>query len=91
MQAYLALLSLVLLGRQPTVSATHVLSLGMQAAISLGLHRKPASSPPEDIELRNRIWWTLYCHDRSIGAGVGRPLGISDAEITAGVSHQKKP
>jgi hypothetical protein len=57
----------------------------MQTAISLQLHRKPAS-PPADIELRNRIWWTIYNLDRSLAAGTGRPLGIADSDMDADVS-----
>jgi len=57
----------------------------MQTAISLRLHKKPAS-PPADVELRNRIWWTIYDLDRSLAAVLGRPLGIADSEIDADVS-----
>jgi hypothetical protein len=57
----------------------------MQNAISLQLHRKPAS-PPADIEVRIRIWWTIYNLDRSLAAGLGRPLGIADSDIDADVS-----
>jgi hypothetical protein len=57
----------------------------MQTAISLQLYRKPAS-PPADIELRNRIWWTIYNLDRSLAAAIGRPLSIVDSDIDADVS-----
>jgi hypothetical protein len=61
----------------------------MQSAISLQLHRKPAS-PPADIELRNRIWWTIYNLDRGLSAAIGRPLGIADSDIDADVSKSSE-
>lgn len=85
LQAYLALLSSVLLGLHPETTAHNVLALAMQTAISLRLHRKPAS-PPADIEIRNGIWWTIYNLDSSLAAGFGRPLGIADLDIDADVS-----
>jgi len=57
----------------------------MQTAISLGLHNRSAT-PPADIELRNRTWWTICNLDRSLAAALGRPLGIADSEIDADVS-----
>ena len=86
MQAYLALLSSVLLGLHPDLSPSHVLALALQSAISLDLHRK-LTTPPADAELRNRIWWTIYNHERSLAAGSGRPLSIADAEIDADVGR----
>ena len=85
MQAYLALLSSVLLGLHPETTAHNVLALAMQTAISLQLHKK-SSSPPADIELLNRIWWTIYNLDRSLAAAIGRPLDIADSDIDADVS-----
>jgi hypothetical protein len=84
-QAYLALLSSILLGLHPETTVHNVLALAMQTAISLGLHKKTAP-PPADIELRSRIWWSIYNLDRSLAAGLGRPLGIADSDIDADVS-----
>lgn len=60
----------------------------MQTAISLNLYRKSETTASADIEVRNRIWWTIYCHDRSLSAGLGRPLGVPDSVITAEVSDR---
>jgi hypothetical protein len=84
-QAYLALLFSVLLGLHPETTAHNVLALAMQTAISLRLHRK-STTPPADMELRNRIWWTIYNLDRSLAAALARPLGIADSDINADVS-----
>lgn len=82
----MALLPSVLLGLHPDLIASHVLALALQSAISLDLHRK-LTTPPADAEIRNRIWWTIYNHERSLAVGSGRPLSIADGEIDADVGR----
>lgn len=50
----------------------------------IGLHRCPvryASFTTEDIQLRKRLFWTVYCLDRHLCQSLGLPLGVRDDDI----------
>jgi len=56
----------------------------IRMALQLGLHRCPnrfpSFSPPER-ELRQRLFWSLYCIDRLICQSMGLPLSLRDDDI----------
>jgi hypothetical protein len=58
----------------------------MQTALSLELHRAQTATPAANNELRKRIWWTIYNHDRSLATCLGRPLGIAEFDGDVHVS-----
>lgn len=67
------------------VKSAHVYSgLALRLSTCLGLHRKLADGSvlsPAEQEHRVRLWWTVYCFDRSTSLRIGQPLSIDDADI----------
>ena len=58
--------------------------LAVRMAFHLGLHRCPMQSPKmprQEAELRQRMFWSMYCIDRYICIRLGIPLAIRDAEV----------
>lgn len=56
----------------------------IRMALQLGLHRCPNRFPSfshTERELRQRIFWSLYCIDRSICQSMGLPLSLRDDDI----------
>lgn len=85
-----ALLSLALYTMFATTgpSIWHVLGSAMRLATSMGLHKaRPAASLGEE-ELSKRAFWSLYNLDRLIAVTLGRPLGISDDDITVALPRE---
>lgn len=60
------------------VSASYnVLGAAVRTAYSLGLHRDPpASLGITKVELRRRIWWSLYVLDSKLSMELGRPMVV---------------
>ncbi|KAJ6155329.1 hypothetical protein N7470_005895 [Penicillium chermesinum] len=59
--------------------------LAMKMAIQNGMHRKYAGTDcdPRTVELRNRLFWTVYSLERRISIMHGRPTSLSRSEINA--------
>ncbi|KAI0473356.1 fungal-specific transcription factor domain-containing protein [Xylariaceae sp. FL0804] len=57
----------------------------MSAAIEIGLHRHNTDwgFRAEDLEVRNRTWWTVYCLERQVATITGRVLSVRDHAIYA--------
>lgn len=65
-------------------AASRLEGLAIRMAVQLGLHRCPAQIPgmsEKEIELRKRLFWSIYCIDRYICARLGLPLAIRDDDI----------
>ncbi|KAF2004059.1 hypothetical protein P154DRAFT_459757 [Amniculicola lignicola CBS 123094] len=65
-------------------AASRLGGLIIRMALQLGLHRCPNRFPsfsPTDRELRQRIFWSLYCIDRFVCQSMGLPLSLRDDDI----------
>ncbi|KIW90829.1 uncharacterized protein Z519_08612 [Cladophialophora bantiana CBS 173.52] len=66
-------------------------SCAMKLAQAKGLHRQPAAawnlSKPA-IQSRSFLWWTLYGYERMNASRSGRPLSISDEDITCQLPNE---
>lgn len=65
-------------------AASRLEALASRMAFHLGLHRCPRQSAgfvPKEAELRQRLFWSMYCIDRYICIRLGIPLGIRDADV----------
>jgi len=65
-------------------AASRLEGLAARMAFHLGLHRCPmqfSAFPRKDAELRQRLFWSMYCIDRYICIRLGVPLAIRDSEI----------
>ncbi|GJN91630.1 hypothetical protein Rhopal_004653-T1 [Rhodotorula paludigena] len=61
----------------------YLVGISLRVACSLGLHRKvpPMQArrmSPYIIQLRRRIFWSVYTLDRMLAMSLGRPCGIAD-------------
>ncbi|KAJ5822438.1 transcriptional regulator family: Fungal Specific TF [Penicillium robsamsonii] len=59
--------------------------LAMKMAIQNGMHRKyqGGNCNPRTIEVRNRLFWTVYTVEKYISVLHGRPMSIARSEINA--------
>lgn len=67
-------------------AASHLEGLAVRMAFRLGLHRcpmQPPDFPGKEAELRQRLFWSIYCIDRYICVRLGLPLAIRDDDIDA--------
>lgn len=72
-------------------SIWQVVGIAIRSATILGLHREPyrkiKNNPDPEIQrvlqLRSRVFWCAYGIERINGIVLGRPFGISDADIDA--------
>ncbi|KAF2108171.1 fungal-specific transcription factor domain-containing protein [Lophiotrema nucula] len=65
-------------------AASRLGGLIIRMALQQGLHRCPNRFPafsPSDRQLRQRLFWSIYCLDRYICQSMGLPLGIRDDDI----------
>lgn len=90
LSAICALLSLALytLFAAAGPSVWHILGTAIRLATSLGLHKSPPSSSLVEEEMAKRVFWSLYNLDRLIAATLGRPLGISDEDISVDLPRE---
>ncbi|KAJ4266121.1 hypothetical protein NW762_004099 [Fusarium torreyae] len=63
--------------------AYNVFGLAMRMAVNMGMHRAVGTEAlhPQVRELRNRLWWSVYTHERPLTFQLGRPLMLDDDEI----------
>lgn len=61
----------------------YMIGLAMRTCIDLGLHRKSSVTQldPYTVQLRRRLFWTVYYLERAIALSLGRPVSISDRHI----------
>ncbi|KAL5615305.1 uncharacterized protein BROUX77_001142 [Berkeleyomyces rouxiae] len=75
-------LTLIVIGFNETnlkAGAFMWLGAAVRAAQSLGLYADTGSGLGfVEVEMRRRVWWTLYVLDRSMSAEMGRPVLIDD-------------
>ncbi|KAJ5484204.1 hypothetical protein N7539_006000 [Penicillium diatomitis] len=69
-------------------SIWHVLGATLRLAISMGLHKARPYPTPMEEEMAKRAFWSLYNLDRLIASTLGRPLGISDDDISVGLPRE---
>jgi hypothetical protein len=73
-----------LMGTASPLTAWSMLGYVIRRAYDVGAHRRAnrvwTSSAVID-EVRKRVWWALYCLDRSLSAGLGRPLLVQDEDV----------
>ncbi|KAJ5591337.1 transcriptional regulator family: Fungal Specific TF [Penicillium hetheringtonii] len=77
--AQLALTSLLRLN-----AASRVGGVITRTAFHLGLHRCPGRFSvftTEEVEIRRRLFWSIYCLERYLSQALGIPLGIRDDDI----------
>ncbi|EPY52178.1 transcription factor Thi1 [Schizosaccharomyces cryophilus OY26] len=78
---------LIALYLQPTVyqkASYSYFGLAVKTAISLGLHKncEDLTLSQSSRELRNRLWWSVFCIDRFISIAMGRPFSIALENVT---------
>lgn len=64
-------------------AASRVGGVIIRTAYHLGLHRCPVrfSFSPQEIAVRRRLFWSIYCLERYLSQALGTPLGIRDDDI----------
>jgi hypothetical protein len=73
-------------------AAARLEGLSVRMAFQLGLHRCPHrtnSAADKEIELRKRLFWSIYCIDRYICIRLGTPLGIRSDETDVCFPHDE--
>jgi hypothetical protein len=61
----------------------YMIGLAMRTCIDIGLHRKSSELGMDGrtVQLRRRLFWTVYSLERTIAISLGRPFSISDRHI----------
>ncbi|KAJ5628554.1 C6 transcription factor [Penicillium lividum] len=61
----------------------YMIGLAMRTAIDLGLHRKANESnlDPFSVQMRRRLFWSVYFLERGVAMSLGRPFSVSDRHI----------
>ena len=65
-------------------AASRLNGLVVRMAFQLGLHHCPmqfSAIPRKEVELRQRLFWSIYCIDRYICIRLGIPLAIRDMDV----------
>jgi hypothetical protein len=59
------------------------LSHALRIAVSIDMHRQRsgARACSRDVEIRHRLWWSVFCLDRTVSIKVGRPASIATTDI----------
>jgi hypothetical protein len=65
------------------ISLWHVVGLAARVAIGLNLHRRvePSGLSIGSIEMRKRVFYSLFNLDRLVAATLSKPLAIADDDI----------
>ncbi|KAF7928562.1 uncharacterized protein EAE98_005618 [Botrytis deweyae] len=65
-------------------AAWTMLGAVLRMAMTLGMHREGGNKnlDPGEIEVRRRVWWTIYVLEQSSCTILGRPSSIRDREVT---------
>jgi hypothetical protein len=61
----------------------YMIGLAMRTCVDIGLHRKSSEYGIDAriVQLRRRLFWTVYSLERTIAISLGRPFSISDRHI----------
>lgn len=62
----------------------HLVGLAMRMCVELGMHRNMVCKTPADafpVQMRRRIFWSVYFLERAISIALGRPYSISERDI----------
>lgn len=61
----------------------YMIGLAMRTCIDLDLHREPAvgAFDQHEVQLRRRLFWSVYSLDRVTSISLGRPFSITDRQI----------
>lgn len=65
-------------------AASRIGGLIIRMALHLGLHRCPArfeQFSASEVEMRKRIFWSIYSLDRYLSQSLGLPLGLKDDDL----------
>lgn len=65
-------------------SASRLGGLIVRMSYHLGLHRCPARFPfftVEEVSMRRRVFWCIYCSERLLSQSLGLPLDIQDEDF----------
>ncbi|KAF7906396.1 hypothetical protein EAF00_000675 [Botryotinia globosa] len=65
-------------------AAWTMLGAVVRMAMTLGMHREGGNKnlDPSEIEVRRRVWWTIYVLEQNSCTILGRPSSIDDTEVT---------
>jgi hypothetical protein len=62
----------------------------MRICVQLGYHKAPSRPlDPVTEQRRRRLFWCCYVQERFASCGLGRPIAITDSDITVAVSVLK--
>ncbi|OQD70950.1 hypothetical protein PENPOL_c001G04695 [Penicillium polonicum] len=94
----LLLIALYLLRTPSNVSnlgSWHIIGLAIRHAVEMGLHRNFRDSRvrqlnKDDLNLRNRVFWSAYILDRAVSLTLGRPFALAEHEIDVPVHDSQK-
>ncbi|KAE8249389.1 hypothetical protein A4X13_0g5233 [Tilletia indica] len=75
-----ALLALYMAANNCAARAWILCGTALRVAIDIGIHRAimPLDMSVAELEMRRRVWFSVYSMDRLLGIALGRPLGIED-------------
>ncbi|PSN70342.1 hypothetical protein BS50DRAFT_632242 [Corynespora cassiicola Philippines] len=74
-------------------AASRLEGLAVRIAFQLGLHRCPTKMTGisvKEMELRKRLFWSIFCIDRYICIRLGIPLGIQSKDIDVCFPHEER-
>lgn len=82
-----AMLLLVLynLRSSSSLSVWHMIGLAMRTCVDFGLHREVhyRKLKSYEVQLRRRLFWSVYLIERYVAWSLGRPFSIAEEEIDA--------
>jgi hypothetical protein len=61
----------------------HLTGLAIRTVTDIGLHREAStqSLPPFEVQLRRRLFWSVYALETILAGTLGRPISLSDCDI----------
>jgi hypothetical protein len=74
-------------------AASRLEGLAVRIAFQLDLHRCPVQAQPKankEIELRKRLFWSIFCVDRYICIRLGNPLGMRSSDVDVCYPHTER-
>lgn len=81
---------LLTLALHPVGSRWKLARQAMRICVQLGYHKAPSKPLDPVIEQRRRrLFWCCYVQERFAACGLGRPIAITDSDITVTVSMLK--
>lgn len=61
----------------------HLTGLAMRTVTEVGLHREASTKglPPFEVQLRRRLFWSVYALESILAGTLGRPISLSDCDV----------